>query len=63
MIFWRKIAPKIGILPFFKEVLGFIQIYVRAGLDKFGPTQPLTTNLCLDLLSFFNFLLSLQLLA
>ena len=40
-----------------------IQLYVRAGLGKFGPTQPLTTNLCPDLLSFFNFLLSLQPLA
>ena len=41
----------------------FTQIYVRAGLGKFGPTQPLTTNLCPDLLSFSNFLLSLKLLA
>ena len=43
--------------------IGLCQIYVRAGLGKFGPTQPLTTNLCPDLLSFFNFLLSLKLLA
>ena len=41
----------------------FHQIYVRAGLDRFGLTQPLTTNWSRDLLSFFNFLLSLQLLA
>ena len=39
------------------------QIYVGAALGKFGPTQPLTTNLPSDLLSFFNFLLSLQPLA
>ena len=44
-------------------ILSLDQIYVRAGLGKFGPTQPLTTNLCPDLLSFFNFLLSLQPLA
>ena len=38
-------------------------IYVRASLYEFGLTQPLTTNWNSDLLSFSNFLLSLQLLA
>ena len=38
-------------------------LYVRASLDEFGLTQPLTTNWNPDPLSFSNFLLSLQLLA
>ena len=44
-------------------LFGCNQIYVRAGLDRFGLTKPFTINLSRLLLSFFNFLLSLQLLA
>ena len=48
------------IVSFFKYLS---QIYVGAESYELKPTQPLTTNLPPGLLSFFNFLLSLQLLA
>ena len=55
-------------LPYMKGALRMvinstIHLYVGAGLDEFGLTKPFTTNLPSGLLSFFNFLLSLQLLA